>query len=169
MRMDLNSRIQKGMEAADRFEKNNGNCAQCTLGALRMALDDGVITDDIFRAASGLAAGVSRSGTACGAVTGGVMAISAYVGRTWEDFSNAGGSARSLDLGRRLVDRFKKEYGSQNCWQIQEKIMGRHYDFTAPGEYEMFLEAGGHDDKCPAVCANAVKWVLEIMDAEGLV
>ena len=30
------------------------------------------------------------------------------------------------------------------------------------------IYAGGHDDKCPAVCANAAKWVAEILFNEGL-
>jgi hypothetical protein len=69
-------------------------------------------------------------------------------------------------LSQKLVERFESEYGSSKCEHIQTKIMGRYYDIWT--ERDAFLAAGGHDDKCPSVCANAAKWTLEILGEEGL-
>jgi hypothetical protein len=45
--------------------------------------------------------------------------------------------------------------------------MGRYFNSWDDKDKE-FLAAGGHEDKCPSVCANTVKWIAEILADEGL-
>jgi hypothetical protein len=72
-------------------------------------------------------------------------------------------------MSKRLVEKFRDEYGSANCHGIQQKIMGRFYDAGNPQEMEQFIKDGGHDNKCPSVCANSVRWLFEILNEEGLI
>lgn len=44
--------------------------------------------------------------------------------------------------------------------------MGRPYNLLK--EYDAFLEAGEHDDKCPNVCAYAAEFVIRILDQAEL-
>lgn len=158
---------KKASEQACENERIYGGCAQCVLGAIKTTL--GNIPDDVFKSATGLAGGIARTGAACGALTGGVMALSMFYGRDFEHFDDPDKIRfTTFQICEKLVDRFKKEYGSPNCWDIQTKIMGRSYNISRPDEYEEFLAQGGHEDKCPLVCGNSAKWVIEILDEEGL-
>ena len=71
-----------------------------------------------------------------------------------------------------IVDEFKRRLGeefgfvaplgSTICREIQERIYGRSFDLNDPGEYPLFLEAGGHGDEgCPKTCAVAAKVTAE--------
>jgi len=115
------------------------------LAALKAVLK-GKIPDDVFKAASGLAGGVGRTGNTCGAVTGGVMALSSFLGREYCDFFGSE-NMESLRIAKKLVDRFIKEYGSASCCDIQTKIMGRCFNFWKKEDEKAFLDSGGHNDK----------------------
>ena len=47
--------------------------------------------------------------------------------------------------------------------------MGRSYDLRITSERDEFLEAGGHGDKCPAVCAKTAEFVIDILNEENLI
>jgi len=162
---DLEERASK---LAFEYERDFGGCAQCVLASIRDSA--GGVSDDVFKSATGLACGIARTGHACGACIGGAMAIASFWGRAYDNFADpAGVRQKTFDMCLELVKRFEKEYGSCVCKDIQTKLMGRWYDLKIPEEKEKFLAAGGHDDKCTGVCANAAKWVIEILAAEGLV
>jgi hypothetical protein len=72
-------------------------------------------------------------------------------------------------MSKRLVEKFQRKFDSANCHNIHRKILGRAYNLSDPQEFEQFIEAGGHDDKCPSVCGNSVRWVIEILAAEGMI
>jgi C_GCAxxG_C_C family probable redox protein len=156
---------EKVEKLAYRYEQIYGGCSQAVVGAFKGAL--GVVTDEVFKASTGLAGGVGLMGHTCGALLGGVMILSTYLGREYKDFPDPEGQRfESFRLAKKLVERYEAEYGSSKCTDIQTKIMGRPYDIWT--ERDEFLAAGGHDDKCPSVCGNAARWVLEILTEEGL-
>lgn len=151
------------------YEQKYGCCSQCVLAAIKNTI--GNIPDEVFKSSTGLAAGLSGAGYACGALTGGIMALSCYLGRSIDNFPDPEGVRfKTFELSRRLVERFEKEYGEGggDCETVQKRIMGRSYDIMK-GERDEFLAAGGHDDKCPAVCGNAATWVIDILREEGLI
>ena len=77
--MEEKTRAQQAYEKGAQVEQTYGGCGQCVLYAL---IDCGFpISKDVFRSASGLAAGVGRQGETCGAVTGAILALSALNGR----------------------------------------------------------------------------------------
>ena len=66
---------EKADTLAYKYEKKYGGCPQCVLAAVKETV--GGISDDVFKAATGLAGGVAVVGAGtCGALSGGVMALS---------------------------------------------------------------------------------------------
>lgn len=163
--------MDKAREFAAYAEKNYSNCAQCVLGAVKHALgEDGPITDDIFKAATGFAGGVGRSGSACGAVTGAVLAVSAYTGRDWADFKDKSKGGAAYTLSGEVVARFRDEYGSQECRGIHQKLFGRSFNIADPEEFKAFVDAGGYkDENCPRVCGDGAAWAVEALYDEGYI
>jgi C_GCAxxG_C_C family probable redox protein len=152
-------------DLAYKYEQDYGGCSQAVVGAFKETL--GGISDDTFKASTGLAGGVGLTGNTCGALLGGIIVLSTYLGREYKDFPDPEGKRfDSFKLAKKLVELFEAEYGSAKCEHIMTKIMGRFYDIWT--ERDAFLAAGGHDDKCPSVCANAAKWTAEILFEERL-
>lgn len=153
--------IEKVGMVAYEDERKFGVCSQSVLGAIKEVL--GNIDDEVYRAGSGLGGGLGRMGDICGALTGAVMAVSAIAGREYSHRDNDQAKEITMEMARDLHKLFKREYGSTNCRDIQAKIIGRSFNFWDKNDYEIFLEAGGHDDKCPSVCMNGARWAVEIM------
>jgi C_GCAxxG_C_C family probable redox protein len=165
---ELKNLIDKAEKTAWKYEQEYGGCAQVVLATIKETL--GHIGDDVFQSATGLAGGVGRTGHACCALTGGVMALSCFWGRPYDDFADPEKRrTRCLEMSKKLVGKFQSRYDSADCHGIHRKILGRAYDLSDPEEFERFVAAGGHDDKCPSVCANAVRWVIEILSEEALI
>lgn len=164
MENDLREKILKlGHDVEAEF----GGCAQCVLYTLSetcMKIDPAVI-----KSATALMAGGVRSGNSCGAFNGALMAIATVTGREKSKMADPEAVAKTAALGRKLYDRFMKEYGSVNCRDIQYAIMGKTYRMYDPEDFQRFLADGGHDDKCTNVVAKAALWTAEILDEEGLI
>ncbi|MEM2942366.1 MAG: C-GCAxxG-C-C family protein [Candidatus Bathyarchaeia archaeon] len=142
------------------FEREYGSCPQCVFAAVSEVL--GMGDREVFKAIDGLAGGLARSGNGtCGALSGGVAAISRRYGR--EEFLNLGEREKCMTLAKKLHDKFMAEYGSILCKDIQTKILGRSYNFWDPKDREEFDRAGGHTDKCPDVVGKAARWTVEIL------
>lgn len=136
--MQLIRRIEK--QAHDTQLRFRG-CSQTTL----LALQDNLGIGDLwsFKAATGFTAGVAGKGVGpCGALLGGMMAISMEFGRAVLEEAGApregGGGmpsnlSRTSQLCRDLWDRFVAEYGGRwSCFDIQELVLGRRVDSASP-------------------------------------
>ena len=153
---------KKAYELAFNYEATRGSCPQCVLAALKETLNVG--DDSLVQSSHALAGGtaLSSKGT-CGALAGGMMAISSLVGRTYQEFTNREGKRLVFKYTKLLYDRFIKEYGSPLCCDVQKKLFGRSYVLLDKKEYELFEQAGAHIDKCPGVAGNTAKWTAEII------
>jgi C_GCAxxG_C_C family probable redox protein len=154
-------RIDKAYALAYEYEQKYGSCPQCVLASIMDVF--GTVDDAVFKASHSLAGGggISTTGT-CGALVGGVLALSNKYGRNRENF----GKGRFLDnhkLAKQLFDRFEAEYGSPICADVQTKVLGRAFNMWDKEDYAAFETAGGHVDKCPRVAGNVAKWVAEMM------
>jgi C_GCAxxG_C_C family probable redox protein len=153
---------QKAYDLAFNYEARLGCCPQCVLAALKETLQ---VTDEaLFQASQGLTGGtaLSAQGT-CGALAGGMLAISSLVGRTYQEFSAGEKNRLVFKYTKLLHDRFLQEYGSILCCGVQTKLFGRSYKLNDKQEYEAFEKAGAHVDKCPSVAGNTAKWTSEII------
>jgi len=162
---------QKLKEEASRlayeYEGKYGGCSQCVLAAIKETV--GGISDDVFKGATGLAGGIGLQGYACGALTGCCIALSCFVGREYANFDDPDRVRfNAFRVCEKLIHKYEEAYGSANCADVQKSIMGRSYKLSIPEDHAAFVAAGGHDDKCTSVCADAVRWTIEIMEEENM-
>ena len=126
-------------------------------------------SDDALKAASAFGGGIGRMGSACGALTGGAMVLSLLYGRShWEMLEgHRSGKPKSGEklavLTRKLGEKFKDEYGSFLCDDIEKRIFGQSFDKWNPADRQKKEELGGHKDKCPSVVGKASRWVAELI------
>jgi len=144
------------------YEAHLGSCPQCVLAALKETLNVG--DDAVFKASQSLAGGtaLSSEGT-CGALAGGMLAISSLIGRTYQEFSEGQKKRLVFKYTKQLYEKFVTEYGSILCCGVQKKLFGRSYVLLDKQEYEAFEKAGAHVDKCPSVAGNVARWTAEII------
>ena len=92
------------------------------------------------------------------------MALGLLFGRELENLSDKEGIRfRSYRLANQLHERFVEEFGSSICKNIHVQVMGKAYHLNRPDEWDLFLEAGGHSDKCPSVVGRAARWTAELL------
>jgi C_GCAxxG_C_C family probable redox protein len=153
---------QQAYDLAYRYEAERGSCPQCVLAALKETID--VVDAATIQAGDALAGGtaLSAQGT-CGALVGGMLAISSVVGRDYAAFSKGERKRRVFLYAKKLYDKFVSEYGSPLCCGVQTKLFGRYYVLNDPDEYKQFDAAGAHIDKCPSVSGNVARWTVEII------
>ena len=154
--------LQEVYNRAFKYEAERGSCPQCVLSAILEVLDIG--DPETIKAVDAMAGGtaLSTEGT-CGALVGGMEAISSVVGRTHKDFSSGKGNRRVFLFSKKLYDKFIKEYGSPVCKDVHMKLFGRTFKLLDPKEYEEFEKAGAHVDKCPDVSGKVASWAAEII------
>jgi len=115
---------------------------------------------EVIKASTALAGGVCRMGETCGALTGGIMAVGLVAGS--EKLEEFGAYKFSMKLSYQLYNKFKSIYNSTRCFEIQEKVLGRSYDFKDEEDSAAWYRDGGLY-KCPMVCATAARLAAEII------
>jgi C_GCAxxG_C_C family probable redox protein len=158
---------QTGYERGFEFERQYHGCAQCVVGAVYEVFPE-MRNADIFRAASGLAAGTGLTTTGqCGALTGAVMVLSQLYGRQLDEIDDPEKKRFvAYRLAEKMIHRFLEEYGTVICGDIQKRIMGRSFYLFDPEQWDAFEKAGGHNEKCPSVVGNATRWAVEMMEEQ---
>jgi len=103
---------KKVVELAKSYAAEGFLCSESVLLALSDWL--GVQSDLIPKIATGFGAGICFCGLVCGAVSGGIMALSLRLGR------NAAKEQKTdlYRLGHTLVEQFEKEFGSVMCQEL---------------------------------------------------
>ena len=155
--------IKKIGDLAHYYELVYHGCSQCVLKALQDSL---VIGDNLtFKAASALAGGVARAGEVCGALTGGIMAISLVHGRDrLEETATSEAYLRAINLSTKLFEKFEREFGSVRCFDVQKKIFGRSFDLKKEEDRQAFTKAGGYGPQgCPQVVRKGAMLAAEII------
>ena len=134
-------------EAVDHFLEGY-NCAQSVL--LTMLEHEDLKNVLVPKIASGFGAGIGRCGSICGALTGGVMAISSRHGT---NEPSAEKRLRSYELSAELYKQFELQHGTVYCRELI------HYDLSNPKEREKAHEARVFEEKC----SNYIRTVIEIL------
>jgi C_GCAxxG_C_C family probable redox protein len=146
-------------QKALQYELDFGCCPQCVLAAVQETV--GIVDDQTIKASHGLSGGGGLMGKgACGALTGGLMAISAKRGRD-RDKLDKGRFVNNFQKGRELVERFEKEFGGITCEDLQKRFTGRTYDMWNAEEYKAFDQARGQ--QCARATATVTRWVVEML------
>jgi C_GCAxxG_C_C family probable redox protein len=154
--------LKKVYDLAFKYEAERGSCPQCVVAAIFETL--GIGDKETIKAADSLAGGtaLSTEGT-CGALVGGLLAIGAVVGRSYEDFSAGERKRRVFQYSKKLYDKFIEEYGSPICKDVHMKLFGRTFNLMDPKDYAEFEKMGAHVDKCPVVSGKVARWTAEIL------
>ena len=140
----------KAYESGREYEKKCAFCPQASIAALMDVFQ--IKDDDLFRAAYGFHGGGGDRGIGtCGALCGGILIISYFFGRSRLEFNFGKENRRATDLVGKLVDEFKKEFDGVSCNDVQKKMFGRSFNNADKAELDLFLEMGGHTEKCPKV------------------
>jgi len=161
---DTTKKLKKAYELGFRFEADYGGCCQSTIAAIQDVLE--LRNDDIFKSGTGIAGGIGLVWKGlCGSLIGGALMISYKFGRERNNFADPQKTRFVVyDLVAQLYNRFVKEYGSAYCYDIQNKIFGGvAYDLRTEKGLKLFLEDGGHRDKCPHVVGKGAQWAVEII------
>lgn len=157
---DRQALAQQAYDKALKYELDYGCCPQCVLAALQETVGAG-IDDSVIKASHGLSGGGALSGKgACGALTGGLIALSVKRGRD-RDKLDKGRFINNFKKGDELVERFKAEFGGVTCEELQQRFTGRTFDMWQADQYKAFSDARG--DKCALATATVTKWVAEML------
>lgn len=149
----------KAYQKALQYELDYGCCPQCVLCTVQETV--GFVDDITIKASHGLSGGGGLAGQgACGALSGGLMAISAKYGRE-RDKLDRGRGITNFKKTKDLVERFRQEFGGITCQDLQKQFTGRTYDMWDAEEYKAFDTARG--DQCAHATALVTKWVVEIL------
>jgi C_GCAxxG_C_C family probable redox protein len=160
--MELQHKQALGEQAyaqALKYELDYGCCPQCVLATVQETV--GIIDDQTVKASHGLSGGGALLGEGvCGALTGGLLALSAKYGRD-RDKLDKGRYINNFKKSKELTERFRQEFGGLTCRQLQQQFTGRTYDMWNADEYKAFDNARGH--KCAHATGTVTKWVIEML------
>jgi C_GCAxxG_C_C family probable redox protein len=142
---------------ADAHVRRCHHCAQASF----LALDDvfGFGQPGILKALTPLP-GIAERGETCGAVVGSLMALGLVHGRDRLDDWNAWRA--SLVPARTFCDRFQSEFGSTQCGDIVERLVGRRLNLYDPVELAQFQIAGA-TELTSRVVRKAVRLAAELI------
>ncbi|HUY04323.1 MAG TPA: C-GCAxxG-C-C family protein [Rhodocyclaceae bacterium] len=160
--MENDRRQSLGEQAYDkamRYELDYGCCPQCVLATIQETV--GIVDDQTIKASHGLSGGGGLMGEgACGALTGGLMALSVRYGRD-RDKLDRGRYINNFKKAQQLTDKFRQEFGGVTCQQLQKKFTGRTYDMWNAAEYQAFDTARGQ--QCAHATGTVTRWVIEML------
>jgi C_GCAxxG_C_C family probable redox protein len=161
MKKEKHEMMETAFNKAKHYEMKGGGCSQCTLSGVFDAL--GIQNDDVFKAATGLVDGVGLTGDGhCGALSGGVLAISYVFGRTKEEFGDMMKLVKANVLSKKLHDCFVEKYGTCRCADLQKSFFGKFYNLYDPDEMKAAMEAGMLDT-CSTLVGEAARMTTEII------
>ncbi|MCK8826822.1 C-GCAxxG-C-C family protein [Natroniella acetigena] len=149
MKTDITARQVKE-EAEELFNSGQFYCSEAIISSIKNQFEL-EISDRIIAMASGFPVGIGKSKCLCGAISGGVMAISYFFGRT------TGGDQRveyNLKLVNELQQSFKDKHGFLCC-----KVLTKGFD----------MASGEHKEQCASftgeIAAKATEIILRELKA----
>jgi C_GCAxxG_C_C family probable redox protein len=144
---------------AAQYDLDYGCCPQCVLAAVQETV--GVVDDQTIKASHGLSGGGGLLGEGvCGALSGGLLALSAKYGRD-RDKLDKGRYIGNFQKAKELTERFRAEFGGLTCRDLQQRFTGRTYDMWQAEEYKAFSAARG--DRCAHATGIVTQWVVEML------
>ncbi len=149
--MNREEAIQRAMQYVD----DGFLCVEAVLKTL--ADLKGVESEFIPGIASGMAAGVGRTNQICGAVTGALLGLGFWFGRSTPVVSER----RPYWYSRLFIDRWKKTHDTSNCYEL----LG--VEFDDPEGYKKFELENMWVNKCQRYIREAVGLAYDILVEEG--
>lgn len=146
-------------EKAMKYELDYGCCPQCVLATVQETV--GIVDDQTVKASHGLSGGGGLVGEGvCGALSGGLLALSAKYGRDRNNLDK-GRYMNNFKKAKELTERFRAEFGGVTCRELQQQFTGRTFDMWNAAEYKAFDGARGN--KCAHATGTVTQWVVEML------
>jgi C_GCAxxG_C_C family probable redox protein len=145
-------KIDLGEKASNLFLKGY-NCSQSVL--LAMSEHWGLENNLVPKIATGFGGGIGRCGSVCGALTGGVMALSIRYGT---NEPSAEKRLQTYELSRKFFEQFEKRNNGVLC----RDLIG--YTLSNPDEQKKAREENVFQKKCARYVENAVTILLELTE-----
>ncbi len=121
---------------------------------LAVAEHKDIQNDFIPRIATGFCSGIGRTGGMCGAVSGGIMAIGLYLGRTLP-IDNIDPCYKAV---KAFLGNFTDQFNALNCFELTGVQLG-----TAEGQ--AIFKKKGKINECVNFVGEATRLVVEIVEA----
>lgn len=128
---------EKSNTAVENF-KNGYNCAQSVF--LAFCAEYGLDAAASARLVNALGGGMCKTGNMCGALSAGLLAMSAKQGKSRPEEVDR--QLKTYTLGREAVDAFRREFGATDC----PTLLG--YDISVPEELEKAVAADAFQKTC---------------------
>ena len=126
-------------------------CAESVL--LALAEEQGIQSGLIPRIATGFCSGVARSCGTCGAVSGAIMGLSLFNGRSLPDES----VEEIYTIVRELMGVFAEKFGSINCQELIGCDLGTD-------EGQEFFRANNLREQCGQYVEEATRMAAQLME-----
>jgi len=138
------------VEKALTIHKSGSSCSQAVFTAFAsdLGLDEGIA----HRLSGGLGGGMGRLGYSCGAISGGVLALSMIYGS--ENGADQDAKMKTYEEVCKLFSAMESSHGSSQC-----RVLLEGADLWNP-EDRLAMKAKGLSDKvCNALIADVVRYV----------
>lgn len=152
------TRGEQAYEKASQYELDYGCCPQCVLATVQETV--GIVDDQTIKASHGLSGGGLVGEGVCGALSGGLLALSAKYGRDRDKFDK-GHYMNNFKKAQELTERFRRGFGGVTCRELQQQFTGRTYNMWDAGEYKAFDAARGK--QCAHATGTVTQWVVEML------
>lgn len=141
--------IKKVAHDAEELFRGGFFCSEALISSIRsnFELD---IPEEIISMASGFPVGIGRSKCICGAISGGVMALGLFFGRTRQGDPKV---EKNLELSKELHDWFKSSNGKNS---LCCRVLTREFD----------MSSGAHKEQCIRFTGMVAGKVAEIIVRE---
>ncbi|WP_077610065.1 C-GCAxxG-C-C family protein [Clostridium sp. Marseille-P2415] len=141
--------VRKAADDAEALFRGGFFCSEAVVSSIRsnFELD---IPEEVIAMASGFPVGIGRSKCLCGAVSGGVMALGIFFGRTRQGDPKV---EKNLEVAKELHDWFKENNGKN---ALCCRILTREFD----------MAAGEHKEQCIHLTGMIAGKVAEIVVRE---
>ena len=144
--------IRKTKELAeDLFRKGEYYCSEAIVASIRENIAP-EMPDALIAAASGFPVGVGRSKCMCGAVSGAVLCLGYFFGRTKPSAPQDPASLTTLKLAFELQESFRNNHKGVLCCHIHTKGMD--------------MAAGEHKNQCMSFTGEMAMKTAEIVARE---
>lgn len=138
-------------DAEELFQSGGFYCSEAVVASLQKNIDPNM-PDALIAAASGFPVGVGRSKCICGAVSGGVIGIGYFFGRTTPSNPGDSKSVQSLQLANELQESFRSNHRGVLCCSVHTKGMD--------------MGSGEHKEQCVSFTGEMAAKTAEIVARE---
>ena len=104
-------------DAEELFRSGGFYCSEAIVASVRSNIDPGM-PEELIAAASGFPVGIGRSKCVCGAVSGGVICLGYFFGRTEPSPATDPRSVKTIELAYELQESFRKNHKDKLCCHV---------------------------------------------------